>query len=748
MARANLNQTAFTGGVFSPRVLGRVDIDRYQTGLKRCTNAHPVLHGGVKRRAGSRYLAAALASATLNGSVLVPFVVSQSEAWMVEFTNLALRIWNADGTLAGVTLVTPYGINDLRTIDWAQSDSTLYLFHRNHPISRLRRLVNGTWLLDEAPFTRRPFAEYGNFRPNTVTLSLATVGAGRTATTAAPTFLASDVGRAILWNGGVALITAFTSSTQVTVEIKQAFTSVTVDGGQWVLDSSPQTACTPSADTPVGAAITLTLAADGWNALDASDGGVVRINGGLVRLTGITSATIADGVIVRELVGTVAAPALAWSLELPVWRSAFQFGHPCTGTVHQQRLIAAGTQRYPRTVWGSRVGEPLDFELGTTDDLAFAFTIDGDEASPIRYVSSDQSLVVLTGSGEYSMRSGIESGLSPTNVRVVPESGFGTAEVRPVTVGDELLMVQRSGRKLRSLGYRYDSDSYRSPDILALAEHLGAQGLTWMAYQSEPEQIVWAVTGDGRLLSCTLDRDQQPSVIAWAEHNLGGVVECVQCIPHDDRDWLWLIVRRVVGGLTVRYVERLDETLERLHPSESDGVVYGCTVDSGIVFDDAVGQTSVSLPHLAGLEVDIVADGLKQSRQTVGAGGSLTLARSTKRAIVGLPFRTEITLLNAEFQTGMGTAQGQATRTSKVWMRFLDTIGARVTSGRGANVPVPFKKFGTAALDVAPEPFTGLVDLTLLGWSDNDDQDISVVQEDPLPMHLLAVIRRHGVNGG
>jgi len=352
MARANLSQTAFTGGVFSPRVLGRVDIDRYQTGLKRCTNAHPVLHGGVKRRAGSRYLSAALSSANLNGSVLVPFVVSQSEAWMVEFANLAARIWNADGTLAGVTLVTPYGLNDLRTIDWAQSDSTLYLFHGSHPISRLRRLVNGTWLLDEVPFTTRPFAEYGNFRANEITLSAATVGLGRTATTVAPTFLASDVGRAILWNGGVAVVTAYTSATQVTVKIEQAFTSTTVIGGQWVLDSSPQTTCTPSAASPVGAAITLTLGADGWNTLDAADGGVVRINGGLVRLTGITSATIANGVIVRELVGTVAAPALAWSLELPVWRSAFQFGHPRTGTVHQQRLIAAHTERFPRTVWG------------------------------------------------------------------------------------------------------------------------------------------------------------------------------------------------------------------------------------------------------------------------------------------------------------------------------------------------------------------------------------------------------------
>jgi hypothetical protein len=743
MARANLNQTAFTGGVLSPRVLGRVDIDRYQIGLKRCSNAHPVLHGGVKRRAGSRYLGAA-DSAVANGSKLVPFFVSQDEAWMLEFSDASVRIWNADGTALGITLTSPYAGENLRRLDWAQSDSTLYLFSPFSPIYRLQRFSDTAWTLGPANFTTAPFSEIGHRVAVFGTLSATAVGAA-TLSTGAPAFVLADVGRAVVSGQGIAVITAFISDSLVSVDITRAFTSASLSVNQWLIDSSPQATCTPSAETPVGLSITLTLGAAGWRTTDV--GAVVRINGGLCKITAYTSPTIVSATILREMVGTTAAPALAWSINYNVWNGID--GYPRTGTIHQQRLVAASNERFPRTVWGSRVGEPLDFELGTTDDLAFAFTVDGDEASPILYVSSVKDLVVMTGGGEYSMRSGIESGLTPTNVRVVPESGHGSAPVRPTTAGDEMLAVQRSGRKLRSLAYRYDFDGYSAPDILALAEHLGLEGITGLAWQSEPEQILWAVRGDGKLLSCTLDRGQQPSVIAWAgPHDVGGFVEDVQTLPEGDRDWVWLIVRRVVGGSTVRYIERLDETLERLHPTVSDGVVYGCTVDSGVVFDNAAGQTSVSLPHLAGLEVDIVADGLKQPRQTVGAGGALTLARSTKRAIVGLPFRSEITLLNAEFQTGAGTAQGQATRTSKVWLRFLDTIGARVTSLKGANVPVPFKRFGAAALDTAPTPYTGLVDVTLLGWTDIDDQEISIVQEDPLPLHLLAVIRRHGVNGG
>jgi hypothetical protein len=92
------------------------------------------------------------------------------------------------------------------------------------------------------------------------------------------------------------------------------------------------------------------------------------------------------------------------------------------------------------------------------------------------------------------------------------------------------MFVQRSGRKVRSFGYRYDFDGFSAVDITALSDHITASGVVWMAYQQEPDFLLWAVRADGKLLSCTIDRDQQPSVIAWALHETDGFVECVASI--------------------------------------------------------------------------------------------------------------------------------------------------------------------------------------------------------------------------
>lgn len=738
MVRATLNQTSFTGGEISPRAIGRTDIDRYGTALKRARNCHPVITGGVKQREGSLY--AAVANAGPGESVLIPFVKSRSEAWMLEFCDQKIRIFNSDGQFL-TELTTVYTVADLPTLDWAQSDATMYLFNPSFEVYRLQR-IGSSWVLSPAPFTTVPFDETGIVPAVSLTLSASSVGVGRTATASGAVFLASDVGRGIISDVGIAVITAYTSTTVVTVEITRAFSGTGIGSFNWTLESSPKTSVTPSAKDPEGATITLTAGAAAWRSSDV--GAHVRLNGGLVKISAFTSTTVVDAVIERELTSTVAAPADAWSIEYPVW-SAIN-GYPRTGTIHQQRLICAGTTKYPMTVWGSRIGELLDFGRWTNDDDSFAFTIQSDETTPITYVTSARDLVVLTESGEYSMRSGVEKPLTPTNVRVVPEKNHGTAQVRPVLIGDETMFVQRAGRKVRSLGWRYEFDSYKAPDLTALSDHITKSGITSMVFQQEPDLLLWAVRGDGKFLTCVIDRDQQPSVIGWALHETIGTVECVASIPKGDRDQVWAIVTRVINGVTRVFIERFDGTFEALHPSTTtDGPVYGCTVDCGVVIDNAAGQSSFTVSHLPSTTVAVVADGSDMGEITTDSLGQFTLPRTSKRTLIGLPFASEAALLTPELGTGEGSSQGNAARSGEITMRFLETIGAKVVDAEGSEQTIPFRTFGTDVLDNAPEPFTGLMRVSKLGWQ-RGVSELSVVQRQPLPWHLLGVIRKHTVN--
>lgn len=824
--RLTLAQNAFTTGEIAPRAYGRSEMDRYQQALKYARNGHPVIHGGFKRRAGFMYAAAAF-SDTSDASILVPFVEGQGKAWMLEFAHQAVRIYNADRTYTGIELVSPYTAAQLALIDWAQSDSTLWVTHPMVMPQRLQRLADGIWVMGSAPFTTLPFDQTGHAPAASLTLSAAGVGAGRTVTANASVFLPSDVGRAITYGAGIAVLTGYTSGTVMTAEITRAFAGTAIPSGAWVLDSSPQIGAFATIASPVGSAVAIygsaaraasltlsdvtgsititasaavfaagdvgkllfagtgmvslttftsatqmsgtvqklfdskTYAQDLWgvqaDAFRLGDvGSFVRINGGLCKITGFTSASAVPAVIVRALAGATLCPPLAWSLEQAVWNS--RNGYPRSVTIHQQRSIFGGSSKYPRTVWGSRIGEPLDFERWTDDSDSFTYTIDGDEATAIRYVTSGKQLAALTESAEYSLRSGVEKPLTPTNVRVVAESNHGCAQVRPAQINDEQVFVQVSGRKVRAFGYRYDFDAYRSPDITALAEHITKSGVTWMTYAQEREQMLWATRADGRFISCTIDRDQQPSVVGWAQHDTLGHVECMQSLPNGDRNEVWAIVRRTVDGLQKRYIEVMDDKWEPLAASADlpagldERPVYGCTVDCAKSFEAAEVFDSVSVPHLVGNKVAVIADGsviwdgYSADSPVVPADGTVTLPRFASKVLVGLPFKSRATLLTPEVQTAVGSAQGKPARTGEMFLRFLETVGGKVVNNQGNGQVVPFRKLGTGVLDQMPVPFTGLLRITMLGW-ERGDSEISILQEQPLPMHVLAAIRTHQVGG-
>lgn len=821
MPRVSIQQTNFTAGEISPRLIGRTDIDRYANAAALLINAHPVIHGGAKNRSGTRYVAPAKEAA--KAARLIPFVVSRDEAYQLEFGHNFVRVYAAGGAAAHIVeLATSYTEAMLPDLDYVQGESTMFLAHPDVPLQRLRRISSTTWELVAAPLQVVPFDEIGHTQAIGITLGSAGVGATTATSAAGDIFLPGDVGRVLTWGTGAATITAWGSTLGVSVNVTSPFASTTLPAGEWVIDSSPQAYVRASADGPVGstiklnaalgrsagitlsaftgAGVTVTASTGVFSALDVgrmlyADEGVatitgytsatvitvevttdfvfkeaaaggwgitgsiwrpadlgryVRINGGLVRITSLPSTLSAEGVVVQALDSIVVSPPLAWSLEDALWSA--RLGYPRTVTLHEQRLWAAGTKTFPQRLWGSVTGEYLNFTKGSNDTDACDFTLAADEINPISYLASLRSLVVHTYGGEFSVQGGVEKPITPTNVRIRSESPHGSKGVRPVTVGKESIFVQRAGRKVRAMGYRYDFDGYASPDLSVLAEHITTSGITSMAYQQEPDLLLWATRADGTLLSCTLDRDQQ--VTGWARHYTTGAVEWVSTIPNGAREEVWLLVRRKISGATVRYIEVMDETWEPIYPSATDPDafppfelprVYGLTLDAAKEFNSPAGATSFSAPHLAGCEVGIVADGAVQGRQTVPAGGTITLGRPAKRVLIGLPFRVQITPLTPEVGTGTGTAQGNAMRTGEVTLRLLDTVGGKVVDSEGGEQQLPSRRIGSDVLDQPPEVRTGNVRTELLGWA-RGASTFSIVQDDPLPIHVLSVVRKFTVN--
>jgi hypothetical protein len=193
MPKIAVNQTNFTAGELSPRLRGRTDIARYQNGAETVENAWVDVHGGLDRRDGTRYCAVAKFAGARKAR-LVKYVFSQSQAYMLEFGHLYVRFFNVDGSVllnaagnAPLEVVSPFIESQLFEFTFRQGADTMFLFHKDVPTQRMRRISAGAFTLQPVPWVVQPFAELGHAVAAQLSLSASTIGAGRTFTTSAVT---------------------------------------------------------------------------------------------------------------------------------------------------------------------------------------------------------------------------------------------------------------------------------------------------------------------------------------------------------------------------------------------------------------------------------------------------------------------------------------------------------------------------------------------------------------------------------
>lgn len=720
MPRVTIVQTNFTAGEWSPRLLGRTDLPNYPNAAEILENVISLVHGGARRRDGLRFIAPA--KFANKRARLIPFIFSQTDAYVLELGDQYMRFYKNTAQLgAPYEIATPFLEAMLFDVGYGQGADTMVLTNQAVAPQRLRRFGDTSWSIDTIPFDVMPFDEIGHSFSVTLTLSAATVGVGRTVVASGGVFLNSDVGRQIIWQGGVLKITAFTDASHVTGDITSPFSSVNVPTDVWTLDSSPQETITPSAKDPIEAPITLTAAAlNSWRAADV--GKFVRINGGLVQITVFTSPLIVNATIKEVLTATTGAPKNAWSLEAPVW--SVGNGYPRAVTRYQQRLCLGGSPAYPQTVWGSATGAYLDFTLGTLDSDAFAYTLDSDQINPIMHLASGNVLFAFTYGGEFTIKGGIEKPITPTNVQVDSQSAYGAINIRSVRVGKDIFYIDQTATQLLGFTYNASEDDYDADDLTLFAEHVSTGGFVDLAYQRKPDPILWVPRADGVLPSLSYSAKQD--VRAWSRQITDGAVESVATIPAPGGNQTWALVRRTVNGATVRYIEVFDSAV---------------LCDSALTGTSVGGQATWPAAHLNGKQIDCIADGRYMGRFTVAAN-QFTLPRTANTVSYGLPYTSRIKLLTPEIGSTDGSAQGNAMSTHEVVIRFLSSYACKV-NGRD----VPFRKFGPGLLDQALVPFTGLKRIDNLGW-ENGASDVELTSDLPLPFHVLAAIRKFTVNSG
>jgi hypothetical protein len=736
---------SFNAGELSPMLDGRTDQEKYFAGAKSMQNFMPSVAGPAIRRAGTRYI-----NPTKGGFVhLVPFIFSADQSYVLEFGDSYMRFWVNRGLLLSsgspYEVVTPFplanlknsdGANNLRT---AQAADTMYICTADGSVQPqiLRRYGATDWTLTANTFPNGPFKDVDS--TNTITVA-ATAGTGTVTLTASSSiFTANDIGTAF-----------YIEATDRTVgssvwESETSYTAGTLirnNGNVYVVISTSGSGggASKTFKRPVPPVHLSGRESDGVNVLEYR-----HSQYGWGTITAVSSGTSATMTVTNRLPeDCVSGSSTRWA------KAAFSAteGWPTDVAFFKSRLVYSKG----RSLYMSQVGLYNNFLIYDGPDLTSATAVilglTEDRLDNVRWMVQSRALLLGTSVSELAIQEQTaQKVFAADNVQNIPQTQYGSGRMRPLRVGEAVLFVQRSGKRLREMKYDYSIDRYKAEDLNILADHIAEAGIIGMDFALEPDNQLWCVLKNGKIAALTYNRER--GVVGWTPVVLGGTsdagawgaVESVAVIPKPDatRDDVWLSVRRTINGNTVRYIEVVEDYLLC-----EGGVEDSYYVDCGLTYSGAPATTIFGLGHLEGQTVQILVDGSTHADRVVSSG-SVTLDRSGSTVHVGLKYTSILQTMRPDMGAVNGSGQTRRRSISQCVFRLLNTVGGKFGPTENNLNPIPSLK-PSAPLGTPAQLFNGDTDQVLFPANMNTDGYVFFVQDQPLPATVVAIVPRIQVN--
>ena len=759
MSKATITKSSFTGGEWSESLFARQDLAKYMSANKIMKNfiAHP--HGGASNRAGTRFVYEV--DDSTKKSKLVPFSFSRVQSYILEFSDLKMRVIMDGGiVLSGATpfeLVTLYLEADLPLLKFAQSADTLYVVHPSYPPRKIERTAHNAWTIADVVFGAVIAAPTG--------LVMGGIGDNYEVTTV------DAKGRESL--PSVSKIGAPTNAlswTAVTdAEYYNIYKEINNSGTfGWIGQASGLTFTEPAA----------TIVPDGYK-------------------TTPKQRTPFNGA----------------------------GSYPSCVAFFEQRLVFLGTGDEPHSAWGSVTGDydNMNVSAPIKDDDAWTFEINSKQENAIKWAVPMNELVIGTAGGEWKMGAGGSSdSINPTSVSIKNQSQYGVTDTDPLVIGSTILFVEGSGDKVRDLLYSFEADGYKGSDLSLFANHLfSGHTIEAWAYQQNPNSIVWAVRDDGILLGLTYYKEHE--IFGWHQHDTEGNFEDVATVSNAAGGTdAYFIVKRNVNGSDVRYIEMLSSGLPINVDFERDiqdaffvdcGLTYdvpltisaitaadpcvitvtghplldGGFVDLSNIISTAVSGTSnledilngkrflvsnktantfeittlagvdidssahtaykeggfarkaittlSGLSHLEGKTLAVLANGNVVSGLVV-ASGAITLPNKASRVHVGLGYTSDLVTLDMEQVSPEGTTVDRKGNIKEVILRLKDTRAINIGPSEDRLTEIKFRT--NEDYDAPTRLFSGLK-TQVIKPGDNISRTLFMRNTLPLPVSILSI---------
>ena len=601
-----IHQRSFGGGEIAPEILGRVDLNHYQTGLSKCFNFYPLPSGPAVNRPGFQFIKECKDGGA-NVVRVIPFVFNTEQAYALEFGELYMRIHTEGGTVleanqtvSGATQANPCVIT---------ATSHGFLNGEECYISSIVGMtqINGRYF-KIANKTTNTF-EITDLQGNNINSSAYTAygSAGTAARVYTPVspFSAADLFE-INYEQSSDVMTLCHPS-YAPRELRRsgatswAFSTITfapsiAAPGSVAVASSPASGSIVNKYVVTAIESTILEESVASAEVSATNDLSVGTNKNTVSWAAVTGATryniYKDKNGVHGYIGQTPDTSFdddnitADLLTSPPENQTPFTGsdnYPSTVSYHDQRRAFASTNNYPQTTWMTRAGTEsnLSKSIPSQDNDSIQFSLASRQFNSIRNMVALDDLIIFTSATEWKLYTQNSDALTPSTIGLRPQSYVGAASLRPIVSGDAVLFLANHGGHCYDMNYSFETDKYKPRDISIVAPHLFDNYTTvdW-GFASVPHSVIWMVRSDGKMVGLTYLSGQKPDVLGWHQHSTDGEFESVACIPESlDEVMTYAVIKRKINNVDRRYIERL-------HSRMFTDVRDAFFVDSGLTHDD------------------------------------------------------------------------------------------------------------------------------------------------------------------
>lgn len=749
-------QRSFVGGELAPALGARADLAKYITGLKTCRNFLVRRHGGVSNRPGTRFINP---TKTSSPSTFLLRYVSENigESVLIEAGPNYLRIY-MNGALLEVDDVDPWDAGTIYEIgDIAESGGVNYYAvkkHQNEPVADpvFWSAMPGDVLEIPTPFGTDGFKWVQS--SNVITMTSLDVPPQELIRLGPTTWRLQPVDT----QPAVDAPSAPTAVAGTAGTLKYAYYVTSVSEAGEESTPSPITLLDLTAPGTDVAPIFLQWAIP--TSLPAPASYRVYKDPANNGTFGFIGETTESGQFKSWGGGPPATGSWFYDVGMPVdfavtppipnvlFTTAGDY--PKRAGYYQQRRLFAHTRNEPDVVWGSRTGFPSNFTISSPlqDDDAITFRIAGNNNNPVEHLIGLKTLIVMTGAGEWTVGEP-KVPLSPGNIPADQETYVGAGEVRPVIVGNAVIYLQSRGAIIHDLQFEQQVEGLGGKDLTLFAAHLfDGFGINAMDYQQTPHSTVWACRSDGVLLGLTYLREQD--VWGWHRHDTqaSGLFEDVCVVPEAGEDAVYVMVRRTIGGVFVRYIEKLER--REIFNWAADSFF----MDSGLTYSGAPVDNIGGLGHLEGELVSVLADGrvifngdpeADEAEDFRVTGGTIAAVIDPPASIIhaGLPIEyAEVETLDLDVSEA--DVRDKEKRTGELAL-LLERSSRVFWAGPDQDhlVQVKLEPYETG---LEQQSFTGQENINVI-TSYTKYGRVFIRQKDPLPITILGVLPNSELGG-